>query len=400
MRNSFVGVVNIEITSADVELLLADINGSGVYCQHVQFVDSLTVRLDIRRSDINRVKTHIAKRGATLRIIRKTGLYWQLRRLLKRPLLISGIVVMLLLVYWVPSKVLFITVEGNSNTPARYIIEQANLCGITFGASRREVRSEKMKNRLLEAVPSLQWAGINTKGCTAIISVKERVAEESQKEYPQVSSIVAARDGIIESCTTQRGNQLCQPGQAVRSGDILISAYTDCGIKINATRAEGEVYAQTKHELTVLTPADYQQDGNAAHVEKKYGIIIGKKRINFYKGSGILGAGCDKICKEYYLKLPGGFQLPVAFVVTTISVCDESTVLTAAEVAETTVHDYAQQYLLTQMISGKILQDVSKIQYDDDVCMLQGMYICSEMIGRVQNEETIGNYGKDYGENR
>ena len=38
------------------------------------------------------------------------------------------------------------------------------------------IRSEKVKNSLLQRIPQLQWAGINTDGCVAVISVREKTA--------------------------------------------------------------------------------------------------------------------------------------------------------------------------------------------------------------------------------
>lgn len=400
MSLSIAGTVYAEITSADIPGMLAGISSIGVSFRRVIYADSLTVRLEISRSDMKTVEAYIARRGGSFKIISRKGLYWNLIGLLKRPVLIAGFAILLFLVTWLPTRVLFITVEGNADIPARHIIEQANHCGISFGASRREVRSEKMKNSLLAAIPSLQWAGINTNGCTAVISVRERTQTEPAGELPQVSSIVAVRDGVIESCTSERGNLLCKTGQVVKQGDVLISGYTDCGIKISATRAEGEVFAQTRHSLMVLTPTEYREKGEITIVEKKYGLLIGKKRINFYKGSGISGAGCDKIYSEYYLTLPGGFQLPVAIFVSTTSVYEQSIVSAASELSETVAHNCAQQYLLSQMISGRILLDASTARYQDGVCVLLGEYVCSEMIGRVQNEEIIDYYGEDHGENR
>lgn len=400
MDSSLREIVIVEIICADIGTLLTQINRHGITFRNIQYADSLTIRMQIHRPDLQAVKLCTAKLGGKIKIIRSGGLYRKLKGLSRRPILVAGAVIVLFLVIWVPTRVFFITVEGNEKIPGRYIIEQANLCGISFGASRREVRSEKMKNSLLAAIPSLQWAGINTNGCTAVISVKERANNEKETEHPQVGSIIAVRNGIIESCTAYRGSQQCKPGQAVKSGDVLISGYTDCGIKITATRAEGEVIAQTRHNLEVFAPTDYRKNGEITCVERKYGIIIGKKRINFYKGSGILGAGCDKIYKEYCLKLPGGFQLPVSIFVTTISRHNQTTVSAAGDIAEASACTYAQQYLLSQMISGKILQSISSTQYQNDVLVVRGEYICSEMIGRVRYEETIDNYGEDHGENR
>jgi len=395
MGSSIAGSLHIELTSADVEAMLAGLSNLGVTFYHILHTDSLTVRLEISRSDLKTVKIYTSKHSCSMKVIRKNGLFWSVRQFTKRPLLIAGLAVILLLVSWLPTRVFFITVEGNDTIPVRHIIEQANLCGISFGASRREVRSEKMKNSLLAAIPSLQWAGINTSGCTATISVKERTQSEPEKQITGVSSIVASCDGVIESCTSEKGNLLCRTGQVVRQGDVLISGYTDCGITITATRARGEIFAQTRHELAVFSPTDYAKKGELVTVKKKYGLLIGKKRINFYKGSGIPDAGCDKICSEYYLTLPGGFQLPIALFVTITNEYDQSVASASAEYAEAAASTFAQQYLLSQMISGRIMRSFTNIELRDGVCVLLGQYVCSEMIGRVQNEEIIGNYGEN-----
>lgn len=39
-----------------------------------------------------------------------------------------------------------------------------------------------MKNALLSAIPELQWAGVNTYGCRAVISVRERTLPERKPE--------------------------------------------------------------------------------------------------------------------------------------------------------------------------------------------------------------------------
>ena len=63
-----------------------------------------------------------------------------------------------------------------------------------------------------------------------------------------------SRDGFIVSATVTRGNFLCRVGQSVKAGQVLISGYTDCGICIQATRAEGEIYAQTSRDFAAVTP--------------------------------------------------------------------------------------------------------------------------------------------------
>ena len=388
------GLFSAEITSADIPGFLTAVKENGITLFHVYVTDALTVCADFYRSDLASLQKLVARRGEKIIFYEKRSLFRFLKRLAARPVLVMGLITILLLAIILPTRVLFIKVEGNDKLPTELILEKAQLCGIHFGASRRDVRSEQLKNRLLTEVPQLQWAGINTSGCSAIISVEERAeAEISQQSYG-VSSIIAVRDGIIESCTVTKGNALCKVGQAVKTGEILVSGYTDCGILIQAARAEGEIFAQTSRELRVVTPTSYTCKGEMKAVEKKYSMIIGKKRINFYKDSGISDTTCDKMYREYRLTLPGGFALPVAFAVEQLIKFDNDSITAGYETSQTSLMEFADFYLPEQMISGSIQKrKESFVQLQDVLCM-QGQYVCLEMIGRVQREEIIGYNGK------
>ncbi len=392
MINSY---ITAELTSADMAGLFMSLNENGIPILGIEQKDALTVIVKVMRSDVTMLRYLTERSGATLTIITFRGPAYYFKSLISRPVLMIGMLLLLMLVSWLPTRVLFVTVEGNQKLPSYRILEAAEQCGIAFGASRRDVRSEKMKNALLAAIPELQWAGINTFGCTAVISVEERTIDQYEKPGHTVSSVIAVRDGVIESCISSKGNLLCAPGQAVKKGDVLISGYTDCGIKVTADRAEGEIFAKTVHEITVITPIDYRQKGSVTLIERKFSLLIGKKRINFYKGSGISGITCDKLYTEYYVQLPGEFQLPLGVVVTETIVYDASSSQVSAADTETLMRNCAQQYLFSQMVSGKILYNAASMKQEENLHILSGRFLCSEMIGRTQPEGILNQYGKD-----
>jgi hypothetical protein len=181
---------------------------------------------------------------------------------------------------------------------------------------------------------------------------------------------------------------VCKVGEAVKAGDVLISGYTDCGISIQATRANGEIYATTNRALSVISPLNWCSKGTKTAVEKKYSVIIGKKRINFYKGSGISGATCDKMYEESYVTLPGGFRLPIIIIREIWTHHDENDVTLAAP----DLSGFADRYLHQQMIAGKVLSRLEKETTENGIYRFQGNYACTEMIGQVRSEETIKPY--------
>ena len=382
---SLAGMVQVELTSAAPTQVLGMISEQNIPVFHVNPVSDLTSQFLIYRKDYAAVSALCEKRGEILKQTGKKGIYWTMCQLRKRPLLLSGIICLMLLSVLIPRYVFFVEVTGNDTLPANQILEAAQMCGVTFGASRKKVRSERIKNELLDRLPQLQWAGVNTRGCVAVISVRERAPSEERSESRTVSSIVADRDGIILSCTSTRGNLLCSEGQAVRAGEILISGYTDCGISICATRAEGEVYARTLRKLDVAAPKNWVMRGEQKSKKYAVSLRIEKNRINLWKDSGIWDATCGRMYKEYYVTLPGGFTLPVALCVETFTQWE--TFDDAISAQEAIAADFAQGYLSDQMVAGTILSSTQTLTEQMDYYLQQGSYVCKEMIGREKSEK-------------
>lgn len=384
---SLAGLVEVQLVSADLPRMLNAVGDANIELRDARVQDEYHLLFRISRKQLRELTLLAEKRGAQLNILSHQGLYYGFMGLLKRPVLTFGLLGIFLFSLWVPSRVFFVEIEGNTSVASRQIIEVASACGIGFGASRREVRSEKIKNALLAAMPQLQWAGVNTYGCRAVITVRERNQAKTDAQQGTVSSIVAVRDGIVREMTVLKGNALCKTGQVVKKGEVLVSGYTDCGICIQATEAKAEIYGDTEHRLTAVLPTEYVCRTEETASTKKYSLIIGKKRINFFKGSGISGTTCAKIYVEKYLTLPGGLQLPIGIA---WEQCDEyKTDLTVCQQAQQILSDFAARYLPQQMQAGKITS-TNELFFQKESCVsMEGIYSSYEMIGITRPEEHI-----------
>ncbi len=394
------GVTTLQAESADISGFLSALTRQGILVYDVHIHQCLTAKFTVRRKDLTMVRRIAGRKGTSVTVISRSGLYWRIISLLQRPVLLAGLGFIVFLSLWTPGKILFIRVEGNNSIPSQKIIEAAGACDLHFGADREALRSERIKNGLLESVGELQWVGVNSTGCVATISVRERISESIGPQNGGVSSIVAERDGVILSCTGTTGNLLCKPGQAVKAGQVLISGYTDCGLSIRAEQARGDIYAQTTRSLHIVMPSESHVKGQCEEERKKYGLLLGKKRINFYKDSGILPPGCGRMYEEYYIILPGGFQLPVAIVRETWYTYSSTVVSASEEAVQEHLEQFSADYLASQMLGGQILQSRVSLDAREDVWILRGEYVCAEMIGRVHSEEIITADGKNHGKNR
>ena len=386
--NLIPGRVLVEITCASPEETLNAILNAGIHISSVVQKDEVTYHFSVRRQDLAVLKAQIHRSGCKLVVAKRQGIYWSVKNVGKRPILIGLMFLLFTISIFLPTRILFVQVEGNQELPSRQILSAAEVSGIRFGASRKQVRSEKMKNDLLSRLPQLQWAGVNTSGCTAVISVRERTEEQKQRSIA-FSNLVATQDGYILSQTILGGTPMFTPGESVIKGQVLVSGYTDCGICLRAGRAEGEILAQTVREITAVTPSKRQSIREITDKKYKISLLIRKKRINLWKDSRISDTSCGRMYEEYYVSLPGGFQLPIALCIDQYMEYAVSTVSLSEEIASRQLQSFSDSYLLRQTVAGEILQKQHHFLNDEGCYRLESHYTCTEMIGKEQ-EEQIG----------
>lgn len=383
------GTLRLELICANIADLLTILNQNGIYLENVLYRTELSVEITIRRKDYDALCSCAERKGCSVKIVSKGGIFWTCQHFLKRKILLWGMMFLIVLSLVLPSRIFFVTVTGNENLSSAYIIQQAAKSGIDFGASRRTIRSEKIKNALLAGIPQLEWVGINTQGCLAIISVQERTEQEQQESSSAVSRIVAASDGVVQDMTVIRGTPLCKIGQAVKAGQTLISGYTDCGAVIQATKAEGEVYARTLYYVSAATLGRMEQRCEIVRRTTGFSFFVGKKLINLSPDSGISDATCVKMYQRKNVTLPGGFCLPIGWIREDIIYYDTVQAEQAAESIELLLRQCCAAYLRQGKVAVQVIGMDGTFQEKSDAFAWAGKISCYEMIGRVDNEEIV-----------
>lgn len=374
------GAVRLRLTGADPERTLRLLSRE-IRLEQIDRVSALVLEFTIPRWELEKAQRAAERNGDKLEVLTREGLPEVLRSWLHAPVIAATVLVLLASTAFVPSRILFIRVEGNEAVPTHLILERAEQCGLSFGSSRGELRSEQVKNRLLEAVPELSWVGVNTSGCVATIAVRERQIEP-EPEPVTPGNIVAVTDAVITELTATAGTPLCSLGDGVKAGQVLISGYTDLGLCTHVEAAEGEVYGMTRREAEVVIPRNTLISGEERAVVKKYSLLIGKNRINFDSDSGILYTGCGKMTQIRTLCLPGGWELPIALVVEIYTVTELNAAERWEQTAGEVLEEASRAQILQAMTAGQILSAETAVSSDEGVFRLTGLYECREMIGR------------------
>lgn len=396
--NKITGTVSVELTSADPERILGILAQRDIELWNVKRPSALVMVFQVQRSDLPQVRDIIVRNGGKLKLLGIHGVYYRLAQWRKRPILLVTIFLLLFASFYVPSRILFIKVVGNEAVPSRLIQETAGRFGLEFGVSRRQVRSEQIKNELLGAIEELEWVGVNTSGCTATITVRERNLQPEQTQG-RICNVVASTDGIIESITMVRGTLLCAKGQAVQSGQLLVSGYSDLKICTRAVEAEAEIYALTMRQKKAVLPSTTLNRQSEKGSKIKISLILGKKRINLYSDSGILPSTCGKMTQVKPLRLPGELTLPITLVVERYTPYEEQQVTWQEEQAGAMLEDAVRRHLLEDSVAGQVLTQQTEMEFAEDCFEFLGRYECREMIARQDDGVYLEGDTKDDAKN-
>ena len=381
------GTVQVELVSADPAAALTYYSTQGLRLLDPELTAPLTMTMTMSSHTWRRLEPLAKARGDRCRCIGKRGLVVSLARSRRRIPFLVAAALLILAVLYAPTRVWFVEVEGNSTIPDRKILSAAEACGVKFWAKSGEIRSEQVKNQILNLIPELQWAGVNFSGGVAVVSVRERLQDEPIRERNSITNVVAARDGVIVSMSVLGGQSLCQVGQAVRAGELLVTGCVDLETHTQYTHADAEIYAMTQRTLTAVYPQTATQKAYTGQVIRRYSPVIGRKRINLSGNSGISEVSCDKMTERKTLTLPGGFSLPVTLVVETYRPYEAVQTQVSQAQAQAALCDYAQRAVQGDMIAGKILGQEPVFQEESGLFWMNMTCACQEMIARQRPAE-------------
>ena len=381
------GVLKMEAVCADPGGAISAWAAAGIRFWDPQVTGPLTLCFFLDRRDLSRLENLTRRRGDQLRILSRRGLLWDMGAFLRRPGLVLGLAMLIIMMTVLPKRVWFLKFEGNTTVSEARLAAAAQECGLSFFARVPEIKSEEFKNKLVNLLPEICWAGVEFRGGIATVTVREQEVRPQIRDQRTPANVVAARDGIITSMNVLGGQALCQVGQGVLEGELLVSGFVDCETHTQVTQADAEIYALTQRTLTAVTPQIWSKKGETEKETWSLALILGKNRIKICGKSGILPSTYDKIRSVKMLTLPGGYALPVGISVERGILRRESD--WEPDVPEEELRIFGRGYLESQMLAGQILEARESIRQDVERYFLEGIYTCSEMIARQKTVEFI-----------
>lgn len=285
------GYVYICYTGTDETRFINLCNNNGIDIWNVNKGDT-GIYLYATINSLYQMKKICRKCGGRLKIQKKTGLPFLLRKYSGKAGYLVGFFVYLGLLYIMSLYVWNISFDGNFSHTDYEITGFLKTENIKSGDRVKTLDCDKIEFLLRQKYSDVTWVSAEIKGTKLIIHMMENydknIAVAEDKPYNLVSDV----DGRIASVVTRAGVCMISPGEDVKKGQMLISGtvnYTDDSKNIISSEyvnSDGDIYAYVIIPVSDSFSLDYDRKIFTGRENKMIQIcVLGKKitMTGFYK---------------------------------------------------------------------------------------------------------------------
>lgn len=248
---------------------------------------------------------------SAITVEKESGLPVLARRMKKRAGLYVGGVLALILAFASSKRIWLISIEGNQRVESAQIRRQLQSLGIAEGQPKKTDDLEYLYNSFLLNEKRISWIAINYDGMIAHVDVKEAEKPEKQIDKSKITNLVASTDGVVRRVDALDGSAAVLPGDTVRKGELLVSAFMETRETGTVLRtARGFVWASTVHSYEISVPKTTAVKQYTGKVKKARTLCILGKKLPLYLP---LANAAERYTKTYTVKpftLFGSIRLP------------------------------------------------------------------------------------------
>lgn len=242
-----------------------------------------------------------------LRVQKRSGVYFQLRRFRGRWGLVLAPVVFLITTAWMGRmvwSVRWLGVEAAQQPVVRKALYSMDICE---GAVLTQQKVRDSEKQLLTQLPELGWLSLNFgKGRLVIEAAPFRPQPEIEPNDP--IDLVSKADGTILEMTVEEGIQMKKPGQTVAQGEVVIRAgREDRDGQMITAHAKGTVLAQVSKTYQARQPVRYTAEVPTGKLQSSRVLLVAGRKLPLGKNSKEVPAGAQSFFQPVEV---WGFSLP------------------------------------------------------------------------------------------
>lgn len=344
--------------------------------------------LTVSAADFLRIRS--VKTRAAVRIEKKCGGVFMLKKLKKRYFLIIG-AILLILCFAAGSRFIWtVELEGAEKYNQEQLYSALELAGIKPGTFKPMMKSPlEIKNIVLNNTDGISWAWLYIKGTKAVLKVRESIIPPQVFDTGVPCDIVAMRSGVIKHVITKRGKCVVTENQTVEPGDTIISGTyefeNEPGYQVHAS---GIAEAYTTHTAEGTYKQYYCYKTYTGRKRRFIDVQLWGKNIPLYFSKNVKFENYDKDERNHELRLGKDNYLGIG---AKITVCSEYD-LYKEQLSYDAAVEMAKNELEKQ-ISGELLPNARLINKNAEANSLDpetiSVRVTMDFIERIGTEKRI-----------
>ena len=312
ISDSLRGSVRLQIFGAFPAGVLNTAAADGIELWDMESKDENTLCLSAYEGRLERLCQIAQRAGCEVVIIRRVGGRDGLRKLLRRPALLTGLALTVLFLFCSSLFIWDVEVRGAERLERGEILCALEDSGFGVGSFWPGVNTDLLRSEVMVRLPEIGWMTVNVGGSRATVVIVERQPKPEMYDPAAAADLIAVRDGLVKRVNVLAGSPQVSKGEIVMAGQTLIGCRTESvNGEARSVHARGSVMADTWYELSAVCPVKVWLKSPAGLPHSHFAVVFGKRRLNLYIGSGKTIDGCDKIISEYTLGIPGLFSTPI-----------------------------------------------------------------------------------------
>lgn len=286
MRNQWVhfysGIIKIKASGKGLERFLNALVRNDISVWDVKRHGTEHLTFYTRLEDAKRIRHIIRNFECKITFIKRTGIPFFLKRLLKNGGFLAGSFLFLSVIFLLSNMIWDIEVKGADPATEYKINKVLKDMGVKKGQLQFLVDTpEAIQQNISNSIEEITWIGVELQGTTYHLQVVEKSEpEKMEKLGPQ--NLVAKKKAVIVDMFVEEGEPKVEINDHVEPGKILVSGEIGNDEKKRQVSAKGKVIGEIWYKSQVVLPIESHFQVFNGNEERKHYLRVGNVSIPIF----------------------------------------------------------------------------------------------------------------------
>lgn len=283
MKNHWIefllGMVVIKVSGRGAERFLNVLIRNEFFIWNVKRHGTETITFQMRYRDAFKIRPFVRNSGCKVAFLRRSGLPFLGRRLLKNSGFLIGAILFMFLILLLSNVVWGIEIKGAQPATEHQIRKELDKMGVKIGKVQFFTKNvESIQRQLTDNIGAITWVGVELKGTTYYF----QVVEKDQPEVPKSLSprnLIAKKKATIVKMFVEKGQKAVDINDQVVPGQLLVSGLIGKEGEEIRVAAKGEVWGETWYTSHVELPLTTTFSVFNGNEKQKYSLSFGRAEV-------------------------------------------------------------------------------------------------------------------------